>query len=109
MLTQNKIIPKIYERSEECILVGYSLTLKDYQCWSRQCKWVIWSYNVVFIESQDATPSSPHCVQTDMSMGMCTHDTPWMQVNTTANTKDTGDELTNMEDQRSMGDPLDHK
>ena len=31
-----------------------------------------------------------------------------MQDNTTANTEDTGDGLTDMEDQSSIGDPLDH-
>ena len=63
---------------------------------------------MVFIESQDAASSLPHHVPIDVSTGTHTHDTPWMQDNTTANTEDTGDELINMEDQSSVGDPLDH-
>ena len=89
LCSQNKSNPKIYNRSEECVLVGYSLTSKAYQCWNRQCKQIILSYSVVFIESQDATPSLPHPAPCD---------TPQTQLNVSADAESTGDNLTDKED-----------
>jgi hypothetical protein len=59
VLIQNKANPKIYVRSEECVLVGYSTNSKAYRCWNRKTKCIITSYNVTFIESQDATQRPP--------------------------------------------------
>jgi hypothetical protein len=55
VLIQNKVNPKIYQRSEECVLVGYTPNSKAYRCWNRKNKRIVTSYNVDFIELQDAT------------------------------------------------------
>ena len=89
MLTQNKANLKIYNRSEECVLVGYSLTSKAYWCWNRQCKQIILSYNVVFIKLQDTVPPLPHPMP---------YDTPQAQANVTVNAIGTGDNVADMED-----------
>jgi hypothetical protein len=59
VLILNKHNPKIYERSLECILIGYPKNSKAYRCYHRQSRWIIESYHVQFIESHNAkdTPS----------------------------------------------------
>ena len=56
ILIQNKHNPKLYERSVECVLIGYELSSKAYQCFHRGSQRVFSSYHVVFIESHDASP-----------------------------------------------------
>jgi hypothetical protein len=60
VLIQNKLNPKTYYQSEECMLVGYSTTSKAYRCWSRQQKCIVISYHVIFIELQDEIPHPLH-------------------------------------------------
>ena len=52
--------PKIYNRSVECILVGYSETSKAYRCLERATGKIHISQNVVFAESQDCCPRNLH-------------------------------------------------
>lgn len=56
VLIQSRTNPKIYQHSEECILVGYSEHSKVYRCWNPQTGRILTSYNVTFIESQDSVP-----------------------------------------------------
>jgi hypothetical protein len=51
VLIQNKHNPKIYERSIECVLIGYDAKSKTYRCYHRESKKVVSSYNVEFLES----------------------------------------------------------
>jgi transposase InsO family protein len=60
VLIQNRTNPKIYPRSEECVLVGYSNHSKAYRCWNPQTGRILTSYNVTFIESQDCVPRTHH-------------------------------------------------
>jgi hypothetical protein len=53
VLIQNKHNPKVFERSEECVLIGYRKDSKSYRCYHRATHKVIESYHVVFIESKD--------------------------------------------------------
>lgn len=53
VLVQNRHNPKIYDRSIECVLIGYSENSKAYRCYHRTSKKVLTSFNVVFIESKD--------------------------------------------------------
>lgn len=46
----------IYERSTECVLVGYSLDSKAYRLYHWPTHKVVVSYNVSFIESKDLSP-----------------------------------------------------
>ncbi len=61
VLIQNKHNPKIYDRSLECQLIGYSSNSKAYICYHRQTHRVVTSYHVEFIESHQkhATPLQP--------------------------------------------------
>ena len=62
---QNQNNPKIYERSIECVLIGYEPRSKAYQCYHCRTNKVYSSYHVHFIESHGnptlttSTPSYP--------------------------------------------------
>ena len=53
VLIQNRHNPKIYERSIECILIGYDTNSKSYRCYHKPTKRVISSYHVRFLESHE--------------------------------------------------------
>ncbi|KAJ3492393.1 hypothetical protein NLJ89_g11253 [Agrocybe chaxingu] len=53
VLILNKHNPKIYERSVECILIGYDEKSKTYRCYDKKTQQVYSSYHVRFIESHD--------------------------------------------------------
>jgi hypothetical protein len=53
VLILNKHNPKIFRRSEECVLIGYGQNSKSYRCYHRASHKVIESYHVVFVESKD--------------------------------------------------------
>jgi|SRR5882762_7122033 len=53
VLILNKHNPKIYQRSEEHVLIGYGKDSKTYWCYHRAIHKVVESYHVVFIESKD--------------------------------------------------------
>ena len=57
ILIQNRHNPKLFERSIECVLIGYDLCSKTYWCYDRQRKVVYSSYHVCFIESHEAPPT----------------------------------------------------
>ena len=60
VLIQSKHNPKVYERSLECVLIGYDQKAKTYHCYHRESKKVISSYHVRFLESHDGhAPSIP--------------------------------------------------
>ncbi len=61
VLIQNKHNPKIYDRSLECQLIGYSNNSKAYICYNQQTHRIVTSYHVQFIESHQtqATPLQP--------------------------------------------------
>ena len=60
VLIQNKHNPKIYDRSLECVLIGYDKNSKTYRCYHRETNKVISSYHVRFLESHEGhLPSSP--------------------------------------------------
>lgn len=75
VLIQNKHNPKIYERSIECVLIGYETNSKSYRCYHRESRKVVSSYHVQFLESHhghlpkspitketvDLTSSNDHC------------------------------------------------
>jgi hypothetical protein len=49
--------PKIFNRSVECVMVGYSPSLTDtYRCYNRKTRRIHVTRNVEFIESQDEMP-----------------------------------------------------
>jgi hypothetical protein len=59
VLIQNRHNPKVYERSLECVLIGYEPNAKSYRCYHRPTKQVITSYHVRFLESHEGhTPLS---------------------------------------------------
>ena len=53
VLIQNQHNPKIYERSVECVLIGYDINSKSYRCYHKPTKRVISSYHVRFLESHE--------------------------------------------------------
>lgn len=53
VLILNKHNPKVFQRSEECVLIGYSANSKSYRCYHRASHKVTESFHVVFIESKD--------------------------------------------------------
>ena len=53
VLIQSKHNPKVYDRSLECVLIGYDPNAKIYHCYNRESKKVISSYHVQFLESHD--------------------------------------------------------
>src|SRR5882762_10631442 len=53
VLILNKHNPKIFQRSEEHVLIGYGKDSKTYRCYHRATHKVIESYHVTFIESKD--------------------------------------------------------
>jgi hypothetical protein len=55
ILILNKHNPKVYQRSEECVLIGYSKDSKSYRVYHRASHKVFESFHVVFIESKDDT------------------------------------------------------
>ncbi|KAJ8480980.1 hypothetical protein ONZ45_g15469 [Pleurotus djamor] len=68
VLIQDRHNPKIYARSIECILVGYSHTAKAYRCYDPTGRRILESYNVRFIERKDAlsvtAPTEPASLPT---------------------------------------------
>ena len=46
VLIQNKHNPKVFDRSLECVLIGYDPDAKTYRCYHRESKKVISSYHV---------------------------------------------------------------
>lgn len=60
VLIQNRHNPKIYNRSIECVLIGYSLDSKSYHCYHRESHKVFVSYNVSFIESHHTSTLPLH-------------------------------------------------
>jgi len=56
ILIQSSSRPKIYSRSVECVLVGYSPNSKAFRCWNKQTGHITVSRNVHFIESKDTKP-----------------------------------------------------
>jgi hypothetical protein len=60
VLIPKKDNPKIFERSIECVLVGYEHKSKAYRCYNRTTHKIHSSYHVRFIESHEGhTPSGP--------------------------------------------------
>ena len=59
VLIQNRHNPKVYERSIECVLIGYEPNAKSYRCYHRPTRQVISSYHVCFLESHDGHPLPP--------------------------------------------------
>ena len=59
VLIQNKHNPKVYDRSLECVLIGYDKNSKTYRCYHRETNRVISSYHVRFLESHDGHLPSP--------------------------------------------------
>ena len=53
VLILNKHNLKIFQRSEEHVLIGYGRDSKTYRCYHRPTHKVIESYHVTFIESKD--------------------------------------------------------
>ena len=53
VLILNKHNPKVFQRSEECVLVGYSKDSKSYRLYHWPSHRIIESFHVVFIESKD--------------------------------------------------------
>src|SRR5882672_7133555 len=60
VLIQSSDQPKIYNRSIECTLVGYSENSKAFRCWNKQTGHIIVSRNIHFIEMKDARPCPLH-------------------------------------------------
>jgi hypothetical protein len=60
VLIQNKHNPKIFGRSIECILIGYSTDSKAYICYDKLSRRVLTSYHVKFIESHQTVPKPLH-------------------------------------------------
>lgn len=58
MLIQNQHNPKVFNRSIECVLIGYSPDSKAYHCYHRSTHKVVTSYHVSFIELHQM-PVSP--------------------------------------------------
>ncbi len=56
VLIQNKHNPKIFDRSLECQLIGYSADSKAYICYHKPSTRVITSYHIKFIESHQTIP-----------------------------------------------------
>lgn len=56
VLIINKHNPKIYQRLEEYVLIGYGKDSKTYRCYHRATHKVVQSFHVVFIESKDDQP-----------------------------------------------------
>ena len=56
--------PKIYDRSIECVLIGYDFNSKTYRCYDKTSKKIYSSYHVRFIESHDqpATNTPTHSI-----------------------------------------------
>jgi len=53
VLILNKHNPKVFQCSEECVLIGYSKDSKSYRVYHRASHKVFESFHVVFIESKD--------------------------------------------------------
>jgi hypothetical protein len=66
VLVQNRHNAKVYNRSVECVLIGYSLDSKAYHCFHRASGKVFISYHVSFIESHQSVseqiPTPPSTV-----------------------------------------------
>jgi hypothetical protein len=53
VLVLNRHNPKIYQHSEEHVLIGYGKNSKTYRCYHQTSHKVVESYHVAFIESKD--------------------------------------------------------
>ena len=60
VLIQSKDRPKIYNRSIECMLIGYSVNSKAFRCWNKQTGHIIMSRNIHFIETKDVKSHPLH-------------------------------------------------
>lgn len=67
VLIQSKHNPKVYDRSLECVLIGYDPNAKTYRCYNRESKKVISSYHVWFLESHDGHHCSLPQTETEPS------------------------------------------
>ena len=67
ILIQNKHNPKVYDRSIECILIGYDPNAKTYRCHNKESKKVISSYHVRFLESHDGHSRPLPQTETELS------------------------------------------
>ena len=67
VLIQSKHNPKVYDRSLECVLIGYDPNAKIYHCYNRESKKVISSYHVQFLESHDGHHHSLPQTETEPS------------------------------------------
>ena len=56
--------PKIAVKSVECMLVGYLLNAKSYQCWHRESGRIVDSHHVTFVEHLNDQPQVS-CAGTD--------------------------------------------
>ena len=70
ILIQDKNNPKIYQRSVECVLLGYKPNAKAYRCYHQPSKRIITSYHVSSIESHqtNTTPAQPPKIPTTPSV-----------------------------------------
>ena len=59
ILILNQHNPKVYDCSLECVLIGYDLNSKIYQCYNQTKKQVYLSYHVCFIESHEMSSIVP--------------------------------------------------
>ena len=59
VLIQNKHNPKVYERSIDCILIGYDKDSKTYRCYYQETKKVYSSCHIQFLESCDGHSPLP--------------------------------------------------
>src|SRR6266481_233691 len=69
MLIQSKDRPKIYNRSVECVLVGYSANSKAFRCWNKQTGCIIVSRNIHFIETKDVKSHPLHYEHSTLGVG----------------------------------------
>ncbi len=67
VLIQNKHNPKIYDKSLECVLIGYASNAKAYLCYHKASHKVITSFHVRFKESwqESARPLQPGRIVND--------------------------------------------
>lgn len=59
ILIQNKHNPKVYERSIECVLIGYNNDSKIHRCYHHETKSMFSSYHVKFLESCNGYSPTP--------------------------------------------------
>lgn len=79
ILIQNQHNPKVYDRSVECVLIGYFLDSKAYHCYHRPSHKVFTSFHVCFIKSHqldaiDTTPSQLNTVEQHIDQALSPSD-----------------------------------